>query len=167
MIVVLGVIFVVMFLLVVFEVLFKNVVDGVVVFWEGLLVIWFVEFIKYYLDVLEGLFCILNMIFLFGMNEVKYNSLLVDLKKVIDNNSGLVIFVWVGEVGFDVVVVIYKKVVKDVGGMLVNLSVVEYQCWVKVIDLVDDEWVKEIFVKGVDVKKLLEEVRVLVGQYLK
>lgn len=149
------------------EALSKNVVDGAAVPWEGSPAIRLAELTKHHLDVPEGSPRISNTIFLFGMNEAKYNSLPADLKKVIDSNSGVATSAWAGEVGFDAVVATYKKAAKDAGGTLVNLSAAEYQRWVKATDSVDDEWVKETSAKGADAKKLLEEARALVGQYSK
>lgn len=149
------------------EALSKNVVDGAAVPWEGTPAIRLAELTKHHLDVPDGSPRISNTIFLFGMNEAKYNSLPADLKKVIDNNSGLATSAWAGEVGFDAVVATYKKAAKDAGGSLVNLSPAEYQRWVKATDAVDDEWIKEAAAKGADGKKLLEEAHALVGQYAK
>lgn len=71
------------------DALSKSVVEGAVVPWEGVPSIRLNEFAKYHLDVPEGSPRMSNTIFLFGMNEDKYNSLPADLKKVIDDNSGL------------------------------------------------------------------------------
>lgn len=149
------------------EALSKSVVDGAAVPWEGTPAIRLAELAKYHLDVPFGVPRISNTIFLFGMNEQKYNALPADLKRVIDNNSGLATSAWAGEVGFDAVVEPYKKAAKDAGGTLANLSPAEYQRWVKATDAVDDEWIKEASAKGADGKKLLEEARALVGQFAK
>lgn len=149
------------------EALSKGVVDGAAVPWEGSPAIRLADMAKYHLDVPNGVPRISNTIFLLGMNEQKYNSLPADLKKVIDNNSGLATSAWAGEVGFDAVVEPYKKAAMDVGGKMVNLSQAEYQRWVKATDSVDDDWIKEAASKGGDGKKLLEEARALVTQFSK
>ena len=149
------------------ESLSKGVVDGAAVPWEGTPSIKLAEIAKYHLDVPAGAPRISNTIFLFGMNQAKYDALPADLKKVIDANSGLATSAWAGETGFDAVVETYKKVAKDAGGSFYNLPDAEYQRWVRATDLVDEEWSKEVAAKGVDGRKLRDEAVSLVKQYSK
>lgn len=147
------------------DALSKSVVEGAVVPWEGVPSIRLNEFAKYHLDVPEGSPRMSNTIFLFGMNEDKYNSLPADLKKIIDDNSGLATSAWAGEVGFDAVVAPHKKIAKDAGGNLQYVSDAEFQRWVKATESVAEDWAKEVSAKGADGRKLLEEARALVRQY--
>lgn len=149
------------------ESLSKGVVDGAAVPWEGTPAIKLAEIAKYHLDVPLGAPRISNTIFLFGMNQARYDSLPADLKKVIDANSGLTTSAWAGETGFDAVVEPLKKVAKDLGGIFHFLPESEYKRWVKATDLVDDEWIKDAAAKGADGKALIEEARALVKQYAK
>jgi TRAP-type transport system periplasmic protein len=149
------------------DALSKSVVDGASVPWEGTPAIKLAEIAKYHLDVPPGSPRISNTIFIFGMNQAKYDSLPPDLKKVIDANSGLATSAWAGEEGFDKVVATYKKVAQDRGNTFYTLPDAEYQRWVKASAGVDDEWIKEANAKGADGKKLLEEARALVKQYEK
>ena len=149
------------------EALSKSVVDGASVPWEGTPAIKLAEIAKYHMDVPAGAPRISNTIFIFGMNQAKYDSLPPDLKKVIDANSGLETSAWAGQVGFDDVVATYKKVAQDRGNTFYTLPDAEYQRWVKATAGVDDEWIKEAGAKGADGKKLLEEARALVKQYVK
>jgi TRAP-type C4-dicarboxylate transport system substrate-binding protein len=149
------------------EALSKSVVDGASVPWEGTPAIKLSEIAKYHLDVPAGAPRISNTIFIFGMNQAKYDSLPPDLKKVIDANSGLETSAWAGLVGFDDVVAAYKKVAQDRGNAFYTLPDAEYQKWIKASANVDDEWIKEAAAKGADGKKLLDEARALVKQYTK
>lgn len=147
------------------EALSKGVVDGAAVPWEGSPAIKLPEFAKYHLDVPPGAPRISNTIFLFAMNQAKYNSLSPELKKVIDANSGVATSAWAGETGFDNVVEPFKKSAKEQGGIFYYLPDAEYQRWVKATETVDDDWVKEVGAKGADGTKLLAEARELVKQY--
>ena len=149
------------------EALSKSVVDGAAVPWEGTPAIKLSEIAKYHLDVPAGSARISNSIFLFGMNQAKYDSLPADLKKVIDANSGLATSAWAGEVGFDDVVATYRKVAQDRGNAFYTLPDAEYQKWVRATSGVDEDWIKDAAAKGADGKKLLEEARSLVKQYAK
>lgn len=149
------------------EALSKGLVDGATVPWEGSPAIRLPDFTKYHLDVPAGAPRISNTIFLFAINQGKYDALPADLKQVIDANSGVATSAWAGETGFDNVVETFKKAAKDSGGTFYNLPDAEYQRWIKATDLVDDEWVKEANAKGAEGRKLLEEARSLVKQYNK
>lgn len=147
------------------ESLSKGVVDGASVPWEGTPSIKLTEIAKYHLDVPLGSPRISNTIFLFGMNQAKYDKLPADLKKVIDDNSGLETSSWAGKTGFDDVVAGFKKVAQDRGNTFYYLPDTEYRRWVKATDGVADAWVKDASAKGADGKKLLEEAHALVKQY--
>ncbi len=147
------------------EAMSKGVVDGASVPWEASPAIKLSEISKYHLDVPLGSPRISNTIFLFGMNQTKYDKLPPDLKKVIDDNSGLATSAWAGKTGFDEVVAGFKKVAKDHGNTFYYLPEAEYQRWVKASAGVDDEWIKDVAAKGGDGKKLLDDARALLKQY--
>lgn len=149
------------------EAMSKGVVDGAAVPWEGSPSIRLPDFAKYHLDSPDGAPRMSNTIFLFGMNQAKYNALPADLKKVIDNNSGLATSAWAGEVGFDAVREKFREDARKAGGVLHTLPEAEMQRWVKASDAVDDGWVADANAKGADGKKLLSEARALVQQYTK
>jgi TRAP-type C4-dicarboxylate transport system substrate-binding protein len=147
------------------ESLSKGVVDGASVPWEATPSIKLEEVAKYHFDVPAGAPRMSTTIFLFGMNQAKYDSLPPDLKKVIDANSGLGVSGWVGQTGFDEVVGKYKALSKSANGTLYDMPDAEYQRWIKATEVVIDDWVKEAAAKGIDGKKLIEEARALVKQY--
>lgn len=147
------------------EAMSKGLVDGAAVPWEGSPAIRLPDFAKYHLDVPVGAPRISNTIFLFAINQAKYDALPADLKKVIDANSGLATSGWAGETGFDNMVETFKQSAKDSGGNFYNLPEAEYQRWVKATDQVDDDWIQQANAKGADGRKLLDEARSLVKQY--
>ena len=147
------------------EALAKGVVDGAAVPWEGTPAIKLAEIAKYHLNVPAGSPRISNTIFLFGMNQAKYDSLPAELKKVIDANSGAETSAWAGDVGFDAVVEPFKKAAADVGGIFHDLSEAEYKRWVAATKPVEQEWIKEVAGKGADGQKLLDEARSLIEKH--
>ncbi|GAA6142112.1 TRAP transporter substrate-binding protein [Hydrogenophaga sp. 5NK40-0174] len=149
------------------EALSKSVVDAAAVPWEGVPAIRLADLTKYHLDVPAGAPRISNTIFLFGMNEAKYQSLPPELKKVIDDNSGMAVSAWAGETGFDAVVEPFRKAAIDGGATVYTMPDAEYQKWVKATDSVDDGWVKDVSAKGADGQKLLAAAKALVKQYSK
>ncbi len=133
--------------------------------WEGVPATKIHEIAKYHLDAPKGSPRFSNTIFVFGMNQAKYDSLPPNLKKVIDNNSGLATSAWAGATGFDAIVEPFSKLARDRGNTISTLSPTELDRWVKASENVDDEWVKEVDAKGADGKKLIEEARALLKKY--
>ena len=149
------------------ESLAKGVIDGASVPWEGAPSIKLQEIAKFALDTSAGMPRMANTIFAFAMTQSKYDSLPADLKKVIDDNSGLAASAWAGESAFDAIVQPHQKIARDAGQKISFIDAAEYQRWVKVTEQIDDEWVKSVTAKGLDGKKLLDEARALIKQYSK
>jgi TRAP-type C4-dicarboxylate transport system substrate-binding protein len=144
----------------------KGVIDGAMVPWEGVPAIKLQEIAKYHLEVPQGAPQFSNTIFIVAMNPAKYDSLPVELKKVIDNNSGLAMSAWAGGV-FDTAGAAHRKLAQDRGNTIVRLPDAEYQRWAKATEKVDDDWAAEVSAKGADGKRLVQEARALVKQYEK
>jgi len=105
-----------------------------------------------------------NAIFVFAMNQAKYNSLPPELKKVIDNNSGIETSKWVGKV-WDEGVAASRKVSVDRKNVINTLSDAEYKRWIQATSQVDDEWIKEVTAKGANGKTLYNDAKALLKKY--
>ena len=147
------------------EAISKGVIDGAMVPWEGVPAIKLHEITKYHVEVPAGSPKFANTIFVMAMNPAKYDSLPADLRKVIDNNSGLAASAWAGEKGWDFSVDPHRKLAKDRGNNFYTLPDAEFQRWVKATEIVDDDWVKQANEKGADGKKLLGDARALIKHY--
>ena len=147
------------------DALSKGVVDGVLVPWEALPATKLHEIVKYHLDAPLGSPRFANTIFIFGMNENKYESLTPKQKKVIDDNSGLEASAWAGKVGFDDIVEPYSKLARDRGNTISVIPEAELKRWEQATMGVDDEWLKDVAAKGADGKKLIEEAKALLEKY--
>jgi TRAP-type C4-dicarboxylate transport system substrate-binding protein len=146
------------------ESLAKGVIDGAAVPWEGVPAIKLQEIAKYHLETPAGTPKLSNTIFLIGMNPATYDRLAPELKKVIDDNSGMAASAWAGSV-FDDAGAAHRKAAQERGNTIAQLSQAQYQRWIKATENVDDEWVKDVTAKGADGKRLLSEARALVKQY--
>jgi TRAP-type C4-dicarboxylate transport system substrate-binding protein len=98
------------------------------------------------------------------MNPAKYNSLPPDLKKVIDNNSGLAVSRWAGTT-VDGWTANARKISIDRHNTINVLTDAEYKRWVTAAGSVDDEWVKEVGAKGANGKALLDDAKALLSKY--
>jgi len=147
------------------EALSKGVIDGASVPWEGVPSIKLQEIARHALDTSPGVPRMANTIFAFAMNQAKYDSLPADLKKVIDDNSGLATSAWAGETAFDAVVAPHQKQAREAGEKIHFLPDAEVQRWVKASEQIDDEWIKAANAKGANGKALLDDARALIKQY--
>jgi TRAP-type C4-dicarboxylate transport system substrate-binding protein len=140
------------------EALSKGVIDGAMVPWEVAPSAKLDEIAKFHTETDASMPQISNSVFIFAMNQAKYDSLPADLKKVIDANSGAEASAAAGKV-FTVAGAAARKVAQDRGNTFHNVPPAEVQRWEKAVDGVINDWVKDVTAKGYDGKKLLEEAR--------
>ena len=146
------------------EAVSKGVIDGAMVPWEGVPPIKLQEIAKFHTDTSAGAPRMSNTIFVIAMNEAKYASLPPDLKKVIDDNSGLEWSKQIGKV-FDGTTEPAKKLAAAAGGVFDTLTPAEYDRWVKATEGVNGAWVKDISAKGANGEALLNDARALIKKY--
>jgi len=140
------------------------VIDGAMVPWEVAPALKLQEVTKYHLDTAAGVPRMSNSIFVIAMNEAKYNSLPPDLKKVIDDNSGLDWSKQIGKV-FDGTTEPAKKLARDAGGVFDTLSPTEYDRWQKATEGVVKEWIGDAVAKGSNGQALYDEAKALIRKY--
>lgn len=142
----------------------KGTIDGFLLPWEVIPSVKLHEMVKFHSETDPSRPALYSAVFVFAMNQAKYDGLPADLKKVIDANSGAEASAWAGEV-WDSTIAPGRKTATDRNNTVTVLSDAEYQRWEKATASVDDEWVKEVTAKGADGKKLLEAARALLNQY--
>ncbi|MEO5699732.1 MAG: TRAP transporter substrate-binding protein [Casimicrobiaceae bacterium] len=146
------------------EALSKSVVDGAMVPWEGAPSIKLAEITKYHLDTAPGQPKMSNSIFVIAMNQAKYDSLPADLKKVIDNNSGLETSKHIGQL-FDATTVPSRKLAEDNKGVFTTLTAEQYAKWRTATEPVATEWVQEANAKGANGAALLDDAKALIKKH--
>ncbi len=104
--------------------------------------------------------------FVMAMNKAKYESLAPDLKKVIDNNSGMATSAWLGKTqqGNDP---IGRKAAVDRGNTIHQFTAEQTQEFTKMSGQVDDEWAADMDKRGFKGKQLLETARALIVKHAK
>ena len=100
------------------------------------------------------------------MNKAKYESLPADLKKIIDNNSGMATSGWLGKTqqAGDAA---GRKSASDRNNTIQTFSKAETEKLIKLSAQVDDEWVVDMNKRGFDGKKLLETAKALIEKHTK
>ena len=143
------------------EAISKGVIDGTMVPWEIVPTIKLQEVAKYHLDSAAALPRMSNSIFVVAMNQAKYDSLPPDLKKVIDDNSGIETSKAIGK-AFDATTEPGKKSAAAAGGVFDILSTAEYDRWNKATESVVTEWISDTNAKGGNGKALYEDAKAMI-----
>ncbi len=142
----------------------KSVVDGASIPWEVTTAFKLQEICKTHTETAPNQAKHANSIFVFAMNPTKYNNLPPELKKIIDQNSGLETSRWAGKT-FDSFTATARKIAVGRNNNFNVLSDAEYKRWVKATESVDDDWMKEVAAKGGNGKALLSDAKALLKKY--
>ena len=146
------------------DALSKGVIDGAVIPWEVVPSVKVNELAKYHSEFAPALPGLYTSTFVMAMNKAKYESLPPDLKKVIDDNSGLETSGWLGKVqhandarG--------RKTVDD--SSVHRFGKADYEQFKKASSKIDEAWVKEMDGKGFKGQELLDGARALIEKHTK
>lgn len=143
----------------------KNVIDGTVIPWEVVPAFRLHELAESSTEI-PGDRGIYTSVFIFAMNKDKYNSLPADLKKVIDNNSGMK---WAKAMGkyWMKAELPGRKMAKKRGNNVVNMPTEDVAKMREIAKPVHAAWVKEMDSKGLNGQALLDSANSLLNKYSK
>ena len=128
----------------------RGVVDGTVVPFEGLGIFKLDDLVHY--TTLADFYTVTMAVL---MNKRKYESLPDDVKKAIDDNSGLVMSSWCGK-AYDSAEIPFKQRAIDKGIEMIELPDADMQKLHAQTLPLRDEWTKEMKKRGIDGKPILE-----------
>ena len=144
------------------EGLSKGVIDGTTIPWEVTAALKIPELVGNHTEFEGNALYVLT--FVLAMNKDRYEGLPDDLKKVIDDNSGLEFSVFAGgQMQEDDGPA--RQAAVDRGNNIVTLSVEDAQEWRDVAAPIYDEWVADMGEKGIDGQALIDEARMLIDKY--
>jgi TRAP-type transport system periplasmic protein len=148
------------------DALSKGTINGCVIPWEVVPSVKVHELTKYHAEFNPVGGSLYTTTFVMSMNKAKYNSLPPDLKKIIDNNSGLATSASLGktQAGNDP---IGRKSAVDRGNNIFTIEVPEAQQFRRASRLVEVEWVEDMKKRGFDGNKLLDTARSLIEKHTK
>ncbi len=148
------------------DALSKGTINGCVIPWEVVPSVKVNELTKFHAEFDPAGGSLYTTTFVMAMNKAKYNALPPDLKKVIDNNSGMATSAWLGKTqqGNDG---IGRKSASDRGNTIYTVSPVEAQEFRRKSRTVEVEWVEDMNKKGFDGKKMLDTARSLIEKHTK
>ena len=148
------------------DALSKGVVDGYLLPWEVIPSIKAHEFTRYESETDPKSRALYTAVFIFAMNQAKYDSLPPDLKRVIDANSGASLSKAIGA-QWDASAPPARKVAADRGNTFYVIPASELENWQKATANLPDDWAKDVAAKGQDGKMLLQAARDLIKKYEK
>ena len=141
----------------------KGVIDGMVVPWEIMPSFKLQELTKAHTNIAgeRGLY---TTPFLFLMNRDRYESLTDSQKQVIDNNSGLVLAKWAGQIwdGFEAPA---RELAVEAGGEFHTLSGAELDEMKAIGESLVQEWIANANENGLDGAMLVQTARDLIAKY--
>ncbi|MGZ2259192.1 TRAP transporter substrate-binding protein [Roseobacter sp. A03A-229] len=144
------------------EGLSKGVIDGTTIPWEVTAALKIPELVDNHTEFTGNALYVLT--FVLAMNKDRYESLPDDLKKVIDDNSGLEFSVFAGGTQADSDGPA-REAAAARGNNIVTLTEEETAEWRAVSQPIYDEWVAEMNEKGIDGQALIDEARMLIDKY--
>ena len=146
------------------DALSKGTIDGCVIPWEVVPSVKVHELTKFHSEFEPAGGALYTTTFVMAMNRAKYNSLAPDLKKVIDDNSGMATSALLGKTqqGNDP---IGRKSAEDRKNTIYTIPASEAQEFKRKARLVEVEWVEDMNKRGLDGKKLLDTARALIDKH--
>ena len=145
------------------QALSKKVVDGALIPFEIVRPLKIQELTKYQTEG-EGRTRFGTTTFVIAMNTAKYESLPDDLKKAIDDNSGVEFSKEVGriwtqsEVGG-------LEALKEAGNEVIELDQDQIAAFRQQLEPVTDRWIADVESKGIDGRALVETARATIAKY--
>ncbi len=144
------------------EALSKGVIDGTTIPWEVTLALKSSELVNHHTEFTGPMMYTLT--FVLAMNWDKFNSLPEDLRKVVEENSGLGFSVFAGGTQSDADVPGRAFALKH-GNSIVTLNSKESAAWANTAAPVYDAWIAEMADKGIDGQALIDQAKALMAAY--
>ena len=149
------------------EMLSKKIVDSVMIPFEITLPLKVDEMVDYHTILDDPVFSRINTsTFMIVMNRGRYDSLPADLRQVIDDNSGMHIARWLGEIWEAAELPGLKKAAAS--GEVIKMSSGEVAKLRAMVEQpVIDRWIADVAKRGIDGSALVSEARALIQKYSK
>ena len=148
------------------DALSKGTIQGAVIPWEVVPSVKVHELTKFHAEFDPAGGALYTTTFVMAMNKAKYNSLPADLKKIIDNNSGMETSAWLGKAqqAGDIP---GRKSASDRNNNIYTIKAPEAQNFRNKSRAIETEWVEDMNKKGFDGKKLLDGAKALIEKHTK
>ncbi|WP_439574954.1 TRAP transporter substrate-binding protein [Phreatobacter sp.] len=147
------------------EALAQGVIDGAVVPWEVVPALRLHELVRHHTEI-PGSPTLYTATFVLAMNKAKYNGLPADLKKVIDDHSGMVAATMAGGMWDDRGHVVSEMVKQRPRNTITVLAEDEVAKWRTATKGVEEAWIRAVKDRGLDGQKIVDDVRAAVAKHM-
>jgi TRAP-type C4-dicarboxylate transport system substrate-binding protein len=145
------------------ESLAQGVIDGAVVPWEVVPAVKLHELVKFHTEI-PGSPTFYTASFFLVMNQAKYEGLPDDVRKVIDDTTGMTFATDAGNM-WDTAGAEVAAMVKEKGNTILTLSEADKAAWMKASEPVTASWTAEMQGKGIDAPALIDSAKTLLAKY--
>ncbi|GAP33783.1 TRAP transporter substrate-binding protein [Piscinibacter sakaiensis] len=142
----------------------KGTIDGFLLPWEVMPSLKLHEMVKYHSETDPSRPALYSAVFVFAMNQAKYDSLPADLKKVIDNHSGAAFSQQIGKI-WDNSQAAGRKLAQERGNAFYTVPAAELDNWVKASQPLYADWIADMDKRGQNGKQMLQDARDLLAKY--
>jgi TRAP-type C4-dicarboxylate transport system substrate-binding protein len=146
------------------EMLSKGVVDTVLIPYEVTVPLKVHELVDFHTVLAGDIERVNTSTFIIAMNKAKYESLPDDLKKVFDDNSGMNIAEWLGQI-WQGAEAKGEELAKASGEIITMPAAEVAKLRARIEQPVIDRWVAEMKGNGVDGQALVDEARALIAKH--
>ena len=146
------------------DALSKGTIDAAVIPWEVVPSVKVHELTKFHSEFPAGSPALYTTTFVMAMNKPKYEGLAPDLKRVIDNNSGMAASAFLGKTqqGNDP---IGRKTATDRNNTIHTFTAAQTQEFIQLSAAIDDAWVADMDKRGFKGKALLDSAKALIAKH--
>jgi TRAP-type C4-dicarboxylate transport system substrate-binding protein len=144
----------------------KGTIDGFLLPWEVMPSLKLHEMVKYHSETDPSRPALYSAVFVFAMNQAKYDSLPGELKKVIDDHSGAVLSQSIGKT-WDNSQAAGRRLAQDRGNQFHTIPASELQAWVQAASPLYRDFVADMDKKGLPGQQMLQDARELLQKYKK
>ena len=144
----------------------KGTIDGFLLPWEVMPSLKLQEMVKFHTETDPSRPALYSAVFVFAMNQARYDSLPADLKQVIDNNAGPALSQQIGKL-WDNSQAAGRKAAQERGNSFYVVPASELDNWVKASAPLFDDWVADMDKRGNNGRAMLAEARELLLKYKK
>ena len=144
----------------------KGTIDGFLLPWEVMPSLKLQEMVKFHSETDPARPALYSAVFVFAMNQAKYDSLPADLKHVIDSNSGASYSQSMGRM-WDNSQAAGRKAAQDRGNTIYTVPAAELDNWIKASAPLYDDFVADMDKRGLPGKQMLQDARDGLTKYRK
>ena len=144
----------------------KGTIDGFLLPWEVMPSLKLQEMVKFHSETDPSRPALYSAVFVFAMNQAKYDALPADLKKVIDANSGPAYSQQIGKI-WDNSKAAGRKAAQDHANIFYTIPSSELDNWVTASAPLYAEWISDMDKKGLNGKQMLQDAKDLLVKYKK